>query len=203
MARRKNKLTRWERAAARDLERRRKAAGPLFAPLEAPAKPAEIQARAERHAAQVDIYTDPVRDARLRAQGDVDRATVAAAVSAEELARLDKIGGWGPQTGLYHCDFWQCECRRRGLRWIGQERHEAFWAPINAAITAHRARRDAIAKAGEQLDLPSGLRFEAPTEAEQVVFVGPLTDEDAIAAAEEAAEIEATIAALRARPGPG
>lgn len=187
---------RWEKAAERDLARRQRDAGPLFAPLVKPKDPAEIQARAERHAAQIQNWDDPQEDARLEAQAAIDRATVATVVTPEELAHLDKVRVWCPAKAVFSADFWQGECRKRGLPWVRRDAHEAFWAPINAAVEAHwdrEATKDRAA--GEQLDLPSGYRFERPGEARAFFETGT---RETIDAEEEAAEVEATVAVLRA-----
>lgn len=183
---------RWEKAAERDLARRQKAAGPLFAPLVEPKDPAEIRARAERHASQVNVYLDPEKELRLEAQAAIDRATVAAVVSPEELAGLDKIRSWCPRAAVYSADHWAGECRKRGLPWVGQKIHEELFALVDAAVAKLRAREAARAAAGgEQLDLPSGYRFE-----QDLQRIDETTSEEE--AREEAAETEATIAALRA-----
>ena len=71
-----------------------------------------------------------------------------------ELAELDRRRAWCPPEACYTADFWQEECRRRGLPWSGQATHEAFWAPIHAALEKLRGAEDARhATAGEQLDL--------------------------------------------------
>ena len=181
---------RWEKAADRDLARRQRDVGPLFAPLVERRPSAEVQARAEaiveKHLAAI---RDPDRAARLKAQGQADRATVAAHVSAEELAELDRRRSWCPATAEYTADFWRDQCRKRGLPWATKATEAAFWAPINAAVDAHRRREEAKrAAAGEQLDLPSGVRIglsrariEAMTAEEQEAL-------------EEAAEAELQVA---------
>ena len=155
------KPDRWEKAADRDLARRQRDAGPLFAPLVERKDPAEVQARAEaivkKHMAAL---RDPERAAHLEAKGQQDRATVAAHVTIEELAELDRRRSWAPADAVYTADFWQCQCRERGLPWVGQAEHEAFWAPIYAAEDEHRRReREREAAAGEQLNLPTGIRI--------------------------------------------
>lgn len=146
---------RWEQAADRDLARRQRAAGPLFASLVERKAPEAVRTRAEALvAAQAAMIANPERLARFDAQGAVDRATVAAHVSGEELAELDRRRAWCPPEACYTADFWQEECRRRGLPWSGQAAHEAFWAPIHAALEKLRGAEDARhATAGEQLDL--------------------------------------------------
>ena len=184
---------RWEKAADREVDRRKKAAGPLFAPLVERPDPEALQARVEaRIAAQAAAINDPVDAARLEAQGAVDRATVAAHVSVEELAELDRRRSWCPKAACYTADFWQGKCREMGLPWAGQAKHEAFWAPVYAAEAAAQAKLDAqAAAAGEQLDLPTGVRLPtgmrvaeyrariaALTEDEQVVFEEAVSAED-------------------------
>lgn len=191
---------RWEKAAERETERRRRDAGPLFAPLVKPADPAEVKARTERIvAAHAAAIADPERHARLEAKGAVDRATVAAHVSPEELAELDRRRAWCPPDAAYTADFWQEECRRRGLPWVGQAEHEAFWAPINAAVEEHRRREEAKrAAAGEQLDLPTRQRIAAI----RARFPEVMTDEDQVAFEEAAeAEMESAEDARRGRTG--
>lgn len=155
---------RWENAADRDLARRQRDAGPLFAPLVERRDPEDVRARAEASVAKHQAaLADPERAAQLEAQGATDRATVAAHVSADELAELDRRRAWCPKDAAYTADFWQEECRKRGLPWVRQAEHEAFWAPISAAVEEHRRREAArAAAAGEQLDLPSGVRIALP-----------------------------------------
>lgn len=192
------KPDRWEKAADRDLARRQRDAGPLFAHLEQRRDPAEVQTRAERIvAAHMVQLADPERHASLEAQGAVDRATVAAHVTPEELAELDRRRAWCPKDAVYTADFWQGQCRKRGLPWVGRAEHEAFWAPINAAVEEHNRREEAKrAAAGEQLDLPTRQRIAAV----RARFPELMTDEEQ-EAFEEAAEAELASAAMPgARP---
>ena len=152
---------RWEKAADRDLARRQRDAGPLFAPLVERKDPAEVQARAEaiveKHIAAI---RDPERVAVFEARGAIDRATVAARVTAEELVELDRRRAWCPPDAAYTADFWRAECVRRGLPWANKAEEDAFWAPIYAAEEEHRRReREREAAAGEQLNLPTGIRI--------------------------------------------
>lgn len=179
---------RWEKAADRELVRRQRDAGPLFAPLEERRDPEAVRARAEAMiAAQAAALLDPERAARLEAKGATDRATVAARVSAEELAELDRRRAWCPADAVFTADFWQGVCRRMGLPWVGQAEHEAFWAPINAAVEEHQRRKEANrAAAGEQLALPTGVRIGLPRA--RIEELSPEEQEALEEAAERAAQ---------------
>lgn len=142
---------RWRRAAERDTARRQKAAGPLFAALVEPTSPEIAKTRAEGRIAQMaGVVADK---SGAEARGQTARLTVAAQVTADELAALDRRRAACPSSGEYTADFWSDECRRRGLPWPGQAEHEALWGPINAAVDAEVARRSAAT--GKQIDLPA------------------------------------------------
>lgn len=181
----KERADRWQKAADRDLARRQRDAGPLFAPLVERRDPDDVRARVEaKIAAQMAALTDPVRAAQLEAKAQVDRATVAAHVSAEELAELDRRRAWCPADAVYGADFWGGACRRLGLPWVGQAEHEAFWAPVKAAL-AEQERREREAPIAEQLALPTGARIALPRH--RIEELSPEEQE----ALEEAAEAEA------------
>lgn len=174
---------RWEKAAERETARREKAAGPLFAPLVAPADPEAVRARAE---AQVAAFTRSVAEGHAAAEirGRVARATLAEHVTPEELARLDLMRTWYPKTGEYTADHWCGECRKRGLPWPGEAEHAALWSKVRAGLAEEWARQDAAAAAaGEQLDLPTGYRLAIDRQR-----IGEVVDDGV--AEEEAAEVE-------------
>lgn len=153
---------RWEKAADRDLARRQRDAGPLFAPLVERRDPAVVQTRAERI---VDAHMQAIAEAEtaMERRGQEARAILAAHVTAEELAELDRQRGWYPPAGGYTADHYCGECRKRGLPWPGQSEHEALWAEVSrleaAAAEKERAQE---AAAGEQMALPTGLRVGLP-----------------------------------------
>ena len=182
---------RWEKAAERETARREKAAGPLFAAFVTPADPEAVKARAEK---QIEAFNRSVREGHAASEirGRIARATLAEHVTPEELAELDRRRACAPKTGEYTADHYCGECRRLGLPWPGQEKYDALWSVVNAALAEEWARQDAAAEAaGEQLDLPTGFRL--PVADGQRIAVVPVDEREA---AEDAAELEA-INALR------
>lgn len=149
---------RWEKAADRDLARRRRAAGPLFAPLVERRDPEEVREKTTR---SVDAHMQQIADfqAELERRGQESRTTLAAHISPEELAELDRRRTWYPPGGAYTADHYCGECRKRGLPWPGKEEHDAFLARL-AEVDAIVAAREAAK--GEQLALPTGVRIRMP-----------------------------------------
>lgn len=153
---------RWEKAADRDLARRQRDAGPLFAPLVERQAPSAIRERAERivgaHAAAI-----ARGHADAESRGQAARITLAEHVTAEELAAIDRDRATCPASGEYTADVYCGECRRRGLPYPGREAYEAVWTEV-ARLEAEEAQRERAREAarGEQLDLPSGVRIALP-----------------------------------------
>lgn len=193
---------RWKKAADRDLERRQRHAGPLFAPLVERRAPEQVRTRAEAMVAQHQAALAQSH-AEAEARGQAARATLAAHVSAEELAALDRARLSAPPSGEYTADHYCGECRRRGLSWPGKGAYDALWAEV-ARLEGEKARRDQAraAAAGEQLDLPSGVRIALPR-----ARIEAMTPEEQEALEEEAeaalgaAEDEAADAPRRGRAG--
>lgn len=175
---------RWEKAADRDLERRQRDVGPLFAPLVERQDPEAVRARAE---AIVSKHAQVIAQAHAAAEarGLEARATLAAHVSPEELAAIDRSRASAPLTGEYTADHYCGECRRRGLPWPGKEAYDAVWSEV-ARLEAEEAKRERAraAAGGEQLDLPSGVRIALPR-----ARIEAMTREEQ-EALEEAAEVE-------------
>jgi hypothetical protein len=182
---------RWEKAADRDLARRQRDAGPLFAPHVARRDPEAVRARAERI---VDAHMTAIRDfdVELERRGQEARATLAAHVSAADLAELDRRRAWYPPSGGYTADHYCGECRKRGLPWPGKDAYDALWAEVRRqeAIEAEKARARAAA-AGEQLALPTGVRIRLPRA--RIEELTPDEQEALEAAIGEAAEAEAAV----------
>lgn len=176
---------RWEKAADRDLARRQRDAGPLFAGFVERKDPEAVRARAEAIVAK---HTAAIArgHAESEARGQEARAILAAHVSPEELAAIDRVRAACPPSGEYTADLYCGECRRRGLPWPGKEEYDALWAEV-ARLKAEEAKREAAkaAAAGEQLALPTGMRIAeyrarvaALTEDEQEAFEEAVAAED-------------------------
>lgn len=176
---------RWEKAAERETARRRRDAGPLFAALVAPADPAAVKARTERI---VDAHARAIEQHQIEAEqrGQEARAILAAHVTPEELAAIDRRRAACPPSGGYTASVYSDACRERGLPWPGKEAYDALWGEVHR-LEAIEAQKEAAraAAAGEQLDLPTRQRIAAI----RARFPEVMSEEDQVAF-EEAAEVE-------------
>lgn len=150
---------RWEKAADRDLARRQRDAGPLFAPLVERRDPEAVRARAEQANA---AFWERLRQGNIEmeARGQAAREILAAHISPEELARLDAQRKIYPPTAEYTADHYCGECRRRDLPWPGKEEHDAVIAGVEAEVLDYLQHQKAAA--ARQLTLPSGVRIALP-----------------------------------------